>query len=801
MSPRWQKLLRDVSQARGRLLMMVVAIAAGVFAVAAISTAYTILKRDIARNYLSTNPAAALLEVDRLDETLLAGVRRQPGITWAEAAGRLTGRIEVRPDEWLPLLLFVVPDLGGVRIGTTHLEAGAWPTTANGIVLERTAVPLANTALDRVVKVQAPHGARDSLQVTGIVHDPSLAPAWQEQTVYGYATRATLSFLGEDPSLHLLKVTVKDAAGDSQGVERASIGVADWLRRSGVAVGEIRIPPYRHPHEGMMTSVVRMLLVFSVLTLALSAVLTATLTASWLAPQIRQIGVMKAIGARGGQILQLYLSLIAAIGVLAVAIGLPLGIAAGRALASNTAALLNLALAGDAVPAWLYAVQVLAGVGLPLAAALWPIKAATHRPVRETLNEFGARLPQVNPRSLVRSFSRLFRGDIALVLAVRNSVRRKTRLALNLGLLAAAGALFITSLNVRAAWQRNLTTAFAERHFDAEFLFANAQPETAMLSAVSAVSGVRRVEPWVAAAASRARLDGLRIVKTYPDGGHGSLQLQAVRRQSAFLSPAVIAGRWLNEADGDGAVVNEQALPMFPGLNIGDPVHLLVRGHAAELRVIGIVREHLTQATVYTSSDQFQRVMAEAGLIGGFRIELDRSAAASSGAVIANIERALDRSGFKVAQSISHAQLAQALGGHQAILIFTLLTMSILMAGVGVMGLGSATTIGVLERTREYAVMRALGARAAAIQRSVIGEAVLVAVLSALIALVLSAPLTLLVDGIVGINAFGPALDHVASPTALPLWLALVVAAAAAASVLPARHAGKLSIREALAYQ
>ena len=42
----------------------------------------------------------------------------------------------------------------------------------------------------------------------------ALAPAWQEQTVYGYVTPATLRLLGEDPVLRLLKVTVKDAAGD-----------------------------------------------------------------------------------------------------------------------------------------------------------------------------------------------------------------------------------------------------------------------------------------------------------------------------------------------------------------------------------------------------------------------------------------------------------------------------------------------------------------------------------------------------------------------------------------------------------
>jgi putative ABC transport system permease protein len=322
-----------------------------------------------------------------------------------------------------------------------------------------------------------------------------------------------------------------------------------------------------------------------------------------------------------------------------------------------------------------------------------------------------------------------------------------------------------------------------------------------VLSTVSAVAGVRRVEPWSAEAVSTARPDSLRIIRTYPDGAHGSLRLQGVPRRSAFLSPAVIAGRWLDAADADGAVVNEQALPMFPELRIGDRIHLVVRGRIADLRVIGIVREHLTQATVYTSRERWAQITAEAGLTGGVRVALERSDERSAGDVIAQIEHALDDSGFKVAQSISKAQIGRALGGHLFILIFTLVVTSILMAIVGVMGLGSAMTISVLERTREFAVMRVIGARARTIRRGVIAEAVLVGVLSAVIALVLSAPLTLFVVWIVGIGSFGPALGTVSSAAALPLWLAIVVAGAAAASAYPASKASNLTIREALAYQ
>jgi putative ABC transport system permease protein len=800
LSPRWRKLRGDIEQAKGRLLMMVIAIAVGVFAVTSISTAYTILKREIVRNYLSTNPAAAFFDVDVVDPPLLRQVGAQAGITGAEAVGQLAGRIEVRPNEWMPLLLFVVPDFRAAHISTVRLEAGRWPTGPDGIVLERTAVSVARTAIDHEINVQTLHGTQRGLMVTGVVHDPSLAPAWQEQTVYGYVTPATLSFLGEDSPLQILKVTVRDASSNQVGVERAVVGVADWLRRAGHSVGEIRIPPYQHPHQGMMTSVVRMLLVFSLLTLILSAVLAATLTSSLLAPQVRQIGVMKAIGARSAQIMQIYVGLITAIGILAVAVGLPFGIVAGRVLAENTARMLNLELASRSVPAWLYGSQVLVGVGLPLAAALLPIRLAAGRTVRETLGDFGVCL-SVGPGRLIRWLSRLSRRDPAFVLAIRNTVRRKSRLALTLGLLATAGAMFMTSLNVKAAWQRNLTEAGVERHFDAEMQFAHAQPEDAVVATVSGVPGVRRVELWSVEAVSLARPDGLRIVRTYPDGGHGSLRLQVVPRQSAFLSPGVIAGHWLSALNIDGAVVNEQALSMFPGLRIGDRIHIIVRGVFVELRVMGVVREHLTQATVYTSPERFEQEVGESGLTRGVRIGLENTDERSADEIIASIEHALDISGVKVTQSVSQAQLGRALGGHLFILIFTLVVMSILMTTVGFMGLGSAMTISVLERTREFAVLRVIGARAGTIPRSVIGEAVLVGALSAGISLVLSVPLTIFVNWIVGTASFGPALGTGFSATAMPLWLAINIVGAVAASALPAWKASKLTIREALGSQ
>jgi putative ABC transport system permease protein len=64
---------------------------------------------------------------------------------------------------------------------------------------------------------------------------------------------------------------------------------------------------------------------------------------------------------------------------------------------------------------------------------------------------------------------------------------------------------------------------------------------------------------------------------------------------------------------------------------------------------------------------------------------------------------------------------------------------------------------------------------------------------------VCSIPLTLLVDALVGSLGFLAPLPLVVSPYAAALWLAIVIAASWLATLLPARRAGRMSVREALA--
>jgi putative ABC transport system permease protein len=134
-------------------------------------------------------------------------------------------------------------------------------------------------------------------------------------------------------------------------------------------------------------------------------------------------------------------------------------------------------------------------------------------------------------------------------------------------------------------------------------------------------------------------------------------------------------------------------------------------------------------------------------------------------------------------------------------LIAILTLMAMLMAIVGLLGLASTLGTNVLERAREFGVMRAIGAGDRSIRAVVLAEGLLIGVMSVGLAAVASAPLTLVAARLVGAASLGPARDTIVSAYSIPLWLAVVLAGATLASLGPVRKALRVTVREALAYQ
>ncbi|MEK6793596.1 MAG: FtsX-like permease family protein [Spirochaetota bacterium] len=794
-NPRLAKIIRDSVRTRGRLLLMTAAVAASIIGIASVMTAYSILTREIRRNYLGTAPASATIELDRIDDALVAAVRTQDGIASVEARDSVLVRAQTASGDWRPLLLFVIPDFHDMRLSKVSRDRGAWPPPEGSMLVERSAVSLM-TDVGGTLAIRAPSGVRRDIFVAGTAHDPGLAPAWQERTGYGYITPGTFALLGGS-GMHELKVRVSDALDDDRAIDARVRTLASWINARGYSVREIQIPPAKkHPHQNQMTAILTMLFIFSLLALVLSGILMAAMVSVLMAGEIRQIGVMKAIGGKTSDIVFLYLAEIAAVSVASLCIGIPLGTYIGTGYAAVVAELLNFTLYSTAVPMAIHVGEAAVGMAIPLLLSLIPVLRASRMTVREAVSDYGVRTDVKRTAPILPDMFRTV--DRTLILAIRNLFRRRGRLALTLGLLASAGALFMTALNVNAAWKETIDRSFRSRHYDAEIRTIRPESVGRVRSVLLAVPGIRSVEGWGHAPASANVAGGIEISHVYPDGGHGSFTLRGMPAGSTLVTFPLREGRWLRMDDTNAVMLNQIARLMFPDIRIGGTIPLTVSGGHSEWRVVGFIEE-IGPAAAYTSRASFDAVMQSG--IRSFRIVTAPMEDAKRAVVIRSAEKALVENAVGVSAIIADAEFRNAITEHVSTLISSIVFIAVLMGIVGMLGLASTTSTNILERTREIGVMRAIGGTPNAIYRNLVSEAVFIGLISIVLATVLSLPLTTAVGRLLGSMAFRTPLPLVISPVGLSIAVAAVVLGSIAASIMPARRASQLTIRETIAYE
>ena len=127
--------------------------------------------------------------------------------------------------------------------------------------------------------------------------------------------------------------------------------------------------------------------------------------------------------------------------------------------------------------------------------------------------------------------------------------------------------------------------------------------------------------------------------------------------------------------------------------------------------------------------------------------------------------------------------------------------MASLIAVVGGLGLMGTMSINVLERTREIGVMRAIGASNFDIQSIVLVEGMVIGILSWLISIFVSIPITNILCYGVGMAILTAPMPTVYGFSGIAAWLIFTIVIGTLASALPARRASKLTVRDTLAYE
>ena len=799
MQTRYYKVIRDLTSDYSKNFMLVLAIGIGVFGIGAILGGYSVIKREMRDNYMGTVPASATIEIEGgITKKLVDSVKQFPGIAEAERHATLVARMKVG-EKWYPLLLFIIDDFKDKRTNKVYHVSGASEPAIGTMLAERTAFVVMQAKEGDEIIIKTPNGTPQKIKLVGTVHDPGLAPAWQEQSGYGYITLSTLHLLGETQGFDQLRILVSEQSNSREHIIEKAQAVASQLKKSGYEVHEIQVPPPgRHPHQSQMSAVMSIFIVFSFLILILGSILVATSMATLMVKQIRQIGVMKTIGANSFQIAGLYLVMIIALCVVALVIAIPLSQLAAAGFYNQIAVLLNLEIRNNSIPQWVPLLQLGSGIIIPLIAAAFPVVRGSRISVRSALDNHGVNQMSMSKNSWTVKLSQLDFFSETFRLSIRNVFRQRSRLIMTLGLLAAGGAMFMTALNVSEAWNENLKRIYSQRLYDLEVKLNNAIEVDSLLRKIKAIPGVSVAEGWNHSPTSVSKENSINVTHTYPDKGHGSFTMLALPVPTQLLSPTMKEGKWLDNNVVNDVVLNQGARGSY---KIGDPISLSVDGKPTEWNIVGFTEDVGSPATAYVSREVFSKVTNTTGHARMLRISYaDRS---KENAMHKNreVEALLEKENVSVSSTIPVWLLHNAIAAHMKVLVNSLMAMAILMGLVGTLGLMSTMSMNILERTREIGVMRAIGATPKKIRNLVVWEGLFIGALSIFIAVAFALILSTYMGRLIGNMAFRTPLSLTVSIIALAVWILIVVAGSYVATLYPARRANKITTREALAYE
>jgi len=810
MRPRWRKVFHDLINNMSRTLVVVFSIAVGVFSIGVIVGAYVIISHDMSASYSSNNPMNLDIRTGPFDDSLVSTVQNMRGVRQAE--GRTVFTVRARPkgtEKWITLNVIAIENYSKMKINLLRIESGTNSPSDKQAVLETKVLQNMQIGVGQTLELQLENGTIKELPVVGVVQDASTAAGDFLANPFVYITFNTLPYLNQDETYNRLYVTLSQLNNDSAHLQSMLTTVSDKVEKTGVTVLRSRASKTNeHPMASTVEAILGILLALGVLILFLSSSLIANTLNALLNQHLRFIGIMKLIGARRNQVLVMYLTLIFAFCLIALAIAVPLGGQGAYALSAFIANKINFALMGYRIIPLALIVQIIVGLAIPLLAGFIPVfngsKISVVRALSENqiLEEAKPEPVESKKETIFEKISLRFSKNLSkrnihiprpMLISLRNTFRRKGRLILTLFTLTMAGAIFIAVFNVRVTLHDYVNSIGQYFLADVTLDFDQPYRMEEVISKLKQIPGVVSAEGWAYASAEALKPDG-----TLAD----NLTIMAPPSNSKMVSPNLLAGRWLIPGDEKALALSEQIYSKFPNIKPGDKIYIKIDGKKEYWTVVGIFKFVPQEGTIaYGTYEYISKITHQNNQTFTYRIMLDKHDKAYQNLMSAKIDSFFNGLGYHVNQVRTGDSTLKTASESLDILITFLLIMAILTAIVGSMGLAGTMGMNVLERTREIGVMRSIGAVDRAIMQTVILEGMVIGGISWVLGAILSIPITYALSDIVSTAIFDSPIKVIFTFTGFLIWFLVVLVLSAFASLLPARNAARLTIREVLAYE
>ena len=788
IDPRWRKVIRDLWDNKSRTGLVVLSISIGVLAFGGLFTARDVALADLDTQIDDSNNANIIMSIPAFEDDLVTWVSRQEHVR--DVQGRALRSVSLlAEDNTYNLNLNAVDDYENLQINLIRSQEGTWPPGRGEILFERTTVPFAGVEIGQTIVIEQPPNPKQyELVFAGVIHDLNAPSADFQQLMTGYVSFDTLADLDFPRQYNRLDITIDESVASPEGLVEIADGLQSELQRRGMAVSSVQIlEPGEHWANGVLDAMMTIMVGIGFFSLILSGFMVVNTISGLLVQQKRQIGMMKVVGATGGQVIAVYLIIVAVLGLLALLIALPASMVLAWGFLLITVEQMNFDILSFRLPLRVFVLEVAVAFLTPLLAALLPILSGTRLTAAEAISDH---VTKIRNRWIDRLLSRM-RGLSELVtLAVRNTFRRPTRLYMTMIMLTLAGTLFISVINVRTGLDIEIAQSQNMFDSDVQLILGGAYDRAGVERRAEAVSGVADAEGWAAARMQRVRPDGLT---------GGTFTVYGLPHDSLFVKPTMLGGRWLQAGDRYEVVVTNELLIDEPDIKVGDEITLQLNDEERDWQVVGIVES--SQEAAYADYGTLTRVQGMAERTVMLLVRTEQSDAVFQNNVAEALEQHLDDRGIIVVSSLTKEYILTGLTEGFNVLVVILLGMATLVSVVGGLGLTGMMSLNVLERTREIGVLRSVGASNGPIRMMVLIEGMMVGVLSWAAALPISVPASRAFGNLLGPPLFGHPMPFIYTLIGPVVWLLIVVSVSATASLLPAQRASRISVREALAYE
>ena len=796
----WYKIWFDLWHNKTRTFLAVLSIASGVFAVGAIFGMSDMLLKNMDESHhavLATHVNVRLASL--VDRDTILSLKDVPGVEGVEPYNSVNILYKLHPeDEWRQGVIQMRDNFEQQKYELLQLRGGQWPAGRNEVGLERMAAQFLHVGIGDSIIFKINDKER-VLPLTGLIRHPFVPPPQFMDLAFFFMNAEGIERLGI-PRGKFSSFYMRVTPYSSDHAKEVATAVKDKLAKQNIRIAGFSYEdPDKHwgrTYFDPMTMVQKLLAVICVV---ISAILVFNTISNLITQQTNQIGILKAIGGRTRTIVGMYLVSALVYGALAFIIALPLGAIVAYVLTKIFLNLFNIDFDQFQISKGAVILQGISAMAAPLLAGLPPVLKGAGITVRQAIASYGIGNDFHSGRidRMVEGIGQRWLPS-HYATALGNMFRHKGRLILTELVLIAAGSSFLMVMSLNTSLALTLDNFFARQRYDISIGFDHDQRADQVTAIAQSVEGVEKVEIRVAQQANLL-VEG-QLVK---EAGIGST-VWGIPTGSDFLKPLIVAGRWFSPGDGRALVIARETAEDNK-IEVGDVVTLNLGTLGKDKwQVVGLYEPvfvgGFASDTIYAPEEALFRITKKYNQAELALIRTTAHDRAFTTKVTKNLKEAFELHNLKVSGSQTQADLRATNEWQFSIPTSMMLALSVIVAVVGAIALMGVISIGVIERTKEIGVLRAIGARSHTILNIFVMEGVLQGLLSWLVAVPISILVSPTMANAMGHAMFGATLDYQYNWPAVLVWLGIVILIAISASILPARGATRISVRDSLAY-